>query len=100
MRVARPTPVRVSALQAFWPGQLVLHGDLARAASEFQWLMQLWRRYRALPEVFDVHTNGPVHFGKGAPLRPGSSAPSAAPLHRAQALIVPTRGLRVSSKSW
>ena len=60
----------VSALQAFWPGMEALAGNSMNASRQLRPLLQLWRRYQALPEMFDVSSMSPIHYAKDAPLRP------------------------------
>ena len=60
----------VSALQAFWPGLAVLDGDVAQARAGFRALFAVWRKYKALPEVWDISSRRPLGFAKHAPLRP------------------------------
>jgi hypothetical protein len=61
---------RVSALGAFWPGLLLLAGDVDGARDTFRAYWSLWRRFQALPEVFDLSTGDVVGFARDAPLRP------------------------------
>ena len=68
-RKAPKRPV-VSSLQAFWPALDVLAGDVHKAAQTYLPLWQLWRRYEALPEAYDIISGNPIHFAKDAPLRP------------------------------
>ena len=62
---------RVSALAAFWPSLLLLSGsDVGEAQMTFQGYWDIFRRFGALPELFDLDSEAPVHFAKDAPLRP------------------------------
>ena len=62
---------RVSALAAFWPGLLLLAGrDVGEARDAFSSFWELWRRYRSLPELYDLETGDLLHFARDAPLRP------------------------------
>lgn len=65
-----PYKATISALQAFWPGLAVLDGDVASARAGFRGLFSVWSQYTALPEIWDVHSQQPVSFGKDSPLRP------------------------------
>ncbi|CAM9962512.1 unnamed protein product, partial [Choristocarpus tenellus] len=49
-----PYNYRVSALQAFWPAVQVSAGDLKAAEATYSLLYRLWKKYRALPELYDV----------------------------------------------
>ena len=60
----------VSALQAFWPALGVLAGEVAAAREDFRPLRAIWRRHRALPEMWDLDTGAPVSYAADAPLRP------------------------------
>ena len=60
----------VSALQAFWPGLEALAGNPHNGTRMLRPLLQLWRRYQAMPEMFDVMSMSPIHFAKDSPLRP------------------------------
>jgi Glycosyl hydrolase family 47 len=60
----------VSALQAFWPGLEALSGNPVNGTRQIRPLLQLWRRYQAMPEMFDIISMAPVHYAKDAPLRP------------------------------
>jgi mannosidase alpha-like ER degradation enhancer 1 len=46
----------VDGLSAFYPGLLVLHGDLRNAVKLHLLYAQLWFRHSAIPEVFDLTT--------------------------------------------
>lgn len=62
--------LRVSALAAFWPSLLVMDGQIHRAKSAFAAFWALWRKYRALPDLYDLPGNRPVQFARDSPLRP------------------------------
>ena len=64
------TSLRVSALAAFWPSLLVLNGQLQAAQLAFASYWSLWRKYKALPDLFDLPSAKPVHFARDSPLRP------------------------------
>jgi|MDSY01.2.fsa_nt_gb hypothetical protein len=70
MQAGQPYSYRVSALQAFWPSLQVLHGDLSGAKATHLAFYKLWKRYRALPEIYDVKSNRLLHFARDSPLRP------------------------------
>jgi ER degradation enhancer, mannosidase alpha-like 1 len=58
----------VDSLSAFWPGLLVLAGDVPGAVRGHVLHQMIWTRYRALPERFDLQLrDAPVAF---YPLRP------------------------------
>ena len=62
---------RVSSLAAFWPSLLLLAGsDVGEAQMTFRGYWEIFRRFGALPELFDLDSETAVHFGKDAPLRP------------------------------
>lgn len=71
-RKSLKSPRRLNALQAFWPALQVLAGRVNAAARSFDPLFAIWRRYRALPEVYDLKHQGPLSFGRDSPLRPGA----------------------------
>ncbi|KZT58834.1 glycoside hydrolase family 47 protein [Calocera cornea HHB12733] len=60
--------VHVDALSAFWPGLQVLGGDIQNAIKSHLVYWNLWRRYSAMPERFNI-INKEVEI-KGYPLRP------------------------------
>lgn len=60
----------VSALQAFWPGLETLAGDPSTGTRLLRPMLQLWRRYQAIPEMFDLASMSPVHYARDSPLRP------------------------------
>ena len=64
----KPNNFHVSSLQAFWPGLLVLNGDIEAAKEAHAGFFKIWRRFGALPEVFDLATRKSVHHSY--PLRP------------------------------
>ncbi|KAH8070724.1 mannosyl-oligosaccharide 1,2-alpha-mannosidase [Aureococcus anophagefferens] len=45
---------RVSALQAFWPSLLLMAGDVGAARDTFKAYWSVWRKYKSLPELFDL----------------------------------------------
>lgn len=61
---------KVSALQAFWPALLVLAGDVHQARASFASFWHIWRKYRALPELYDADRAEPVGYARDSPLRP------------------------------
>ena len=65
----RGRPV-VSSLQAFWPAVDVLAGHVEDGVRAYMPMWQLWQRYEALPEAYDLVATQPIHFAKDAPLRP------------------------------
>lgn len=58
----------VDSLSAFFPGVQVLMGDVEAAIKGHAVFAWQWRRYRALPELFDVNRRQAVSLGY--PLRP------------------------------
>lgn len=65
-----PRPKAISALQAFYPGLLVLDGRVEQAWALLRPLLALWAEYGAIPDVWDGANSKPVHFARDAPLRP------------------------------
>lgn len=61
---------RISALQAFWPSLLVLYGDISAARRSFASFWALWRKFRCLPEVYDIDNARLISFARDSPLRP------------------------------
>lgn len=64
----KPNNFHVSSLQAFWPGLLVLNGDIEGAKEAHTGFYKIWRRFGALPEVFDLASRKSVSHSY--PLRP------------------------------
>ncbi|EJT97632.1 hypothetical protein DACRYDRAFT_59015 [Dacryopinax primogenitus] len=60
--------VYVDSLSAFWPGLQVLGGDIQNAIKSHLVYWNLWRRYSAMPERFNI-INKEIEI-KGYPLRP------------------------------
>jgi hypothetical protein len=60
----------VSALQAFWPGLQTLAGHVGDAEECFESLLQLWKRYDMLPDMYDTAKNKFLSHSQGYPLRP------------------------------
>nr|CCA23124.1 ER degradationenhancing alphamannosidaselike protein putative [Albugo laibachii Nc14] len=62
---------RISALQAFWPGLQVLAGDVVNAVKSHDRLFELWVKFGAMPELFDLRGAGVVvDWARASPLRP------------------------------
>jgi hypothetical protein len=62
---------RVSALQAFWPGLQVLAGYVSSAIRSHEKLFELWNKFGAMPELFDLTGKGSViSWARTSPLRP------------------------------
>lgn len=61
-----------SALQAFYPALLVLHGKVDRAVETFNSYLKIWHRFHgALPDIFNLQTNSTaLPYGRDYPLRP------------------------------
>ncbi|CAN0450274.1 unnamed protein product, partial [Discosporangium mesarthrocarpum] len=73
---------RVSALQAFWPAVQAVRGDVEAAERTHGLLYGLWKKHRALPDVYDIKRDMLLHFGRESPLRP-ELAESTLALYRA-----------------
>lgn len=59
-----------SSLEAFYPGLLVLAGDLEQALKLVESYNLIWRQFGGLPEFFNIQTNQ-IHANREAyPLRP------------------------------
>lgn len=59
-----------SSLEAFYPGLLVLSGDLDQALKLIDSYNLIWRQFGGLPEFFNIQTNK-VHANRDSyPLRP------------------------------
>lgn len=58
----------VDSLSAFWAGLQVLAGDIQGAIKSHLFYWNLWRKYRAIPELFDTSTNTAIVTAY--PLRP------------------------------
>ena len=70
MNTGSPQYFYVSALQAFWPALQVLSGHLSAAKSTFSHLHDIWSRFQALPDIFDVNQNALLPWARDSPLRP------------------------------
>ncbi|CAF0738850.1 unnamed protein product [Didymodactylos carnosus] len=66
----RKTLPMFQALDAFYPGLLVLMGDINRAIKTLYSYHTLWRKYGAMPEYYNLVTQEPVQNREGYPLRP------------------------------
>jgi hypothetical protein len=60
----------LSSLGAFYPGNLVLEGRVSLARRAFQSYYDVWRKYRALPDLYDLKKQGLHTYGRDYPLRP------------------------------
>eukprot|EP01117_Protostelium_nocturnum_P019222 TRINITY_DN8276_c0_g2_i1.p1 TRINITY_DN8276_c0_g2~~TRINITY_DN8276_c0_g2_i1.p1 ORF type:complete len:832 (+),score=187.80 TRINITY_DN8276_c0_g2_i1:79-2496(+) len=60
----------IDSLQAFWPGLLVLHGDLEEAKDMHTKLHTIWKQKGFLPEAYNIHLNTAIQGWGGYPLRP------------------------------
>eukprot|EP01035_Chromulina_nebulosa_P020775 gene20775-26935_t len=60
----------VSSLQAFWPALQVLHGQLNDAIDTFDGLEDIWDKYKALPDMYDIYNQKLYNYGRDYPLRP------------------------------
>ena len=58
------------SLQAFWPALQVLAGDVDEAAQSFAAFYEIWRRYRVLPERYDLQRQVVHPHVAAYPLRP------------------------------
>ncbi|KAJ1956693.1 hypothetical protein GGI12_005240, partial [Dipsacomyces acuminosporus] len=68
MRSAEVTSTWIDSLSAYFPGLMVLAGDVDGAESAYMAYYHLWRRFRAMPERFNMFLREPdVIF---YPLRP------------------------------
>lgn len=56
----------VSALQAFWPGMQASFGDIEEAELTHRGYFEIWKKYRAMPELFDVSRRGSFVKGSGS----------------------------------
>ena len=70
MDTGAPYSSRVSALQAFWPSLQVLAGDVDAAKASYEPIHQLWKRFSALPEIFDVRRGRILEYAMDSPIRP------------------------------
>eukprot|EP01041_Mallomonas_annulata_P001006 gene1006-1977_t len=62
--------VFISSLQAFWPALQTLAGDVTAAKLTFKRLLTVWKKYFALPDIFNMQNRGTHSFAKDYPLRP------------------------------
>eukprot|EP00743_Colponemidia_sp_Colp-15_P009596 GILK01010497.1.p1 GENE.GILK01010497.1~~GILK01010497.1.p1 ORF type:complete len:729 (+),score=131.87 GILK01010497.1:419-2605(+) len=60
----------VGALSAFWPAVQVLSGDVEAAIRSYVTFYEIWKRFQALPDTFDVQRMDLGPFGRDSPLRP------------------------------
>ncbi|CAH7671386.1 family 47 glycoside hydrolase [Phakopsora pachyrhizi] len=59
MQTGSPAHNSIDSLAAFWPGLMVLAGDIESAIKSHMIYANLWKRYSALPEVFDTYRKTP-----------------------------------------
>ncbi|CAF0856710.1 unnamed protein product [Brachionus calyciflorus] len=70
MNTGQKTLPLFSSLEAFYPGVLVLTGNLDQALKLVENYHSIWRQYGSLPEFFNIQTNT-IHNNREAyPLRP------------------------------
>eukprot|EP00903_Cladosiphon_okamuranus_P007652 g7420.t1 len=81
-RQGGPSGHRVSSLQAFWPAVEAGAGDVRAAERTYRALWDLWEKYEALPDFYDVLSDRLLHYGRDSPLRP-EMAESTLALYRA-----------------
>ena len=60
----------ISSLSAFWPALQVLAGDVKKAQAGHGTFYSIWKKYSAMPEIFDMGKQKLIQFGKDWPLRP------------------------------
>jgi endoplasmic reticulum Man8GlcNAc2 1,2-alpha-mannosidase len=60
----------MSSLGAFWPALQVLSGHVLEAERTFARYEQLWNVFHALPDIYDMRSNGLLGYGRDYPLRP------------------------------
>lgn len=68
MQTGAVATTTIDSLAAFWPGLLVLAGDIEGAIKSHMTYANLWFRYSGIPEVFDIHRKQATALGY--PLRP------------------------------
>ena len=69
-QATKPGALHFESLQAFWPALQVLAGDVDEAAESFASYYELWRRYRVLPERYDLQRHVVHPHAAAYPLRP------------------------------
>jgi len=62
-------PVQQS-LETFWPGLQTLYGDIEPAYRTILNYYEVWNKYGALPEFYNIQKAEPVERREGYPLRP------------------------------
>lgn len=70
MHAGKAEAASFDALQAFWPALQVLAGDVSAAAVTQDAFHSLWRRFRVLPERYDVGRSAVLTHMAYYPLRP------------------------------
>lgn len=70
MNKGQKTLALFSSLEAFYPGLLILAGDVDAAIKNVHNYHHLWRRYGSLPEFFNLQSNDVQANREGYPLRP------------------------------
>ena len=60
MGTGQPMTSWIDSLSAYYPGLLVLMGDVAAASSSYETYYALWQHYRGLPERFDIVIRSPA----------------------------------------
>ncbi|KAH8054796.1 mannosyl-oligosaccharide 1,2-alpha-mannosidase [Aureococcus anophagefferens] len=63
-RRARSRRARRLPHGAFWPSLLLMAGDVGAARDTFEAYWSVWRKYKSLPELFDLSKNDVLTFAR------------------------------------
>ncbi|KAG8920690.1 alpha mannosidase-like protein [Tulasnella sp. 418] len=58
----------IDSMGAFWPGLMVLAGDIENGIKSHMIFWNIWRKYSGIPESFDIYNRQAIDYGY--PLRP------------------------------
>ena len=60
----------ISSLAAFWPSLQVLRGDVSKAKRCHEAFYSIWKKFDALPDLYNLDSKNLLQYGKDWPLRP------------------------------
>ena len=59
-----------SSLAAFWPALQVLKGDIDGGKETFKGFYELWSKFNAIPDLYNLDSGKLLQYGRDWPLRP------------------------------
>ena len=59
-----------SSLAAFWPALQVLKGDIDGGKETFKGFYELWTKFNAIPDLYNLDSGKLLQYGRDWPLRP------------------------------